>query len=183
VTRELKRTRARGSDVVNTVEGQRGFKWWTNIIFYTSGLTYMLWIASVHVLEIFKSAVSQQDARLYFIPFVLSLASLYMIIFIWNQLSSTICVSQHEIHIQSGRLSVFLPFNKVQKIGAEIGQTKYDTWKGMVLTVEKNQTEVLDLRQYDNYKILELSVLECVVRLNPKVEIDEHWLHTYGSKG
>jgi hypothetical protein len=168
---------------VNTVEGQRGFKWWTNIIFYTSGLTYLLWMAYVHALEIFKSAASQQDTRLYFIPFVLSLASLYLITFIWNQLSSSTCVSQHEIHIQSGRLSVFLPFDKVLKIGAENGQTKYDTWKVMVLTLEKNQTEVLDIRQYDNYKILELSILECVFRLNPKVEIDEHWIHTYSSNG
>jgi hypothetical protein len=168
---------------VNTIEGQRGFKWWTNIIFYTSGLTYLLWMAYVHALEISKSAASQQDVRLYFIPVVLSLASLLLIDAIWNQLNSSIYVYKHEIHIQNGRLSVFLPFDKVHKVGAEIRQTKYDTWKVMALTLEKNQTEVLDIRQYDNYKILELSVLECVVRLNPKVEIDEHWIHTYGPNG
>jgi hypothetical protein len=168
---------------VNTIEGQRGFKWWTKIIFYTSGLAYLLWMAYVHALEISKSAASQQDARLYFIPVVLSLASLLLIDAIWNQLNSSIYVYKHEIHIQNGRLSFFLPFDKVHKVGAEIRQTKYDTWKVMALTLEKNQTEVLDIRQYDNYKILELSVLECVVRLNPKVEIDEHWIHTYGPNG
>ncbi len=143
----------------------------------------MLWMTYVLSLEIFYNAVSEQEWTMYLVPFALSLASLLLISLIWDQLSSSICVSQHEIHIQSGRLSVFLPFDKVQQITAEIRQTKYDTWKVMVLTLEKSQTEVLDLRQYDNYKILELSVLECVVQLNPKVDIDEHWIQTYGSTG
>jgi hypothetical protein len=168
---------------VKTVEGQRGLKWWTNLIFYTIGLTFMLWMAYVLALEIFNSAVSWQEWTMYLVPFALSLASLLLISSIWDQLSPSICVSQHEIHIQSGRLSIFLPFDQVQIIGAEVRQNKYDTWKVMVLTNKKNQIEVLNIRQYDNYKILELSVLESVVQLNSKVEIDEHWINTYGSKG
>jgi hypothetical protein len=174
------KTRARGSDFVKTVEGKRGLWWWANFVAYAALMMIIVAMSMLVMLSMLRNGNSQNDEVLNFVPVQLLFGIVTVTLALRHQWISSTLISQSGIHVQSGRNITFLPFANIRKVGDVIVRSNIDSWHVMTVLLENNQNEMLHLKQFDNYKILEQSVLAFAVQSNSEVEIDEHWLKVYG---
>jgi hypothetical protein len=143
-------------------------------------MTIIMAISMLVMLSLLRNENAQNDEILNFAPVQLLFGIVTVILALKNQWISSTRISQSGIHVQSGRHITFLPFANIRKVGDVVVRSKIDSWHVMTVLLENNQEEMLQLKQFDNYKILEQSVLAFAVQSNSEVEIDAHWLKVYG---
>jgi hypothetical protein len=160
------------------IEGQRGFKWWFNLAVILVALAFFVWfgltfLATGHG---FKTSTD-----LYILRFVVPCFALVGCSRLWFVLTYRVRVSAEGILETRGRTTMLFPFSECVRVGVRERTAKNAEWR--ILTVAINfsdQPHAIFTRPFDNDQRLEKSILENAVAARPDIEIDQHWLNTYG---
>jgi hypothetical protein len=164
------------------IEGQRGFKWWLKFVFMAGMMVFVVWFVVILGSALMSGhGPAKPDFWFYVIPLQLVLLLFVVISHLWFLLSYRLSVSEDGVLEVRGRKTTLYPFKDCVRIGSLEQRTKYESWR--VPTLIRNfpsAPEAIMTRTFDNSAELEKAMLERVQAVRPDVEIDDHWLNTYG---
>ncbi len=164
------------------IEGQRGFKWWLNFLFIVGMTGSIGWfVVTLGSVLMSGRGPAKPDFWFYLIPLQLALLLFTVISHLWFLLTYRLSVSEDGILEVRGRKTRLYPFAQCVGIGSRVQRTKYESWHVPTVTLESSRTpEAIMTRTFDNFVELEKAILERALAARPNLEIDQHWLNTYG---